>query len=330
VYFSHLTDDPILIEESIYTGEDSGQNVCFEAGDAAEGTEDDAIQPISTPSTDVLTLDLDMDNLEMESHILPAKDPKEAPPHEHERPSRPATSPLLAIVSPCAGPAKAQEGSPEPNTEDNDNTIKVEIPTSDRDSESSDDSDDGEYIEECPRLAKRSKRVRFSDTMRHAPYESQETPISPADTFDNESQGIAEVTSDMYESEEIQIRGVLRLKTVGPKILYNLTFYQEPSPRPVDVEERQDDATGTIRTGHSVRSASPRMAGRCRASRGRYSFSEKDDQRLKRLKEEGLPWDKIAEQFPGSTKGSLQVRYSTKLKDRLENTNKSKKRRRSG
>jgi hypothetical protein len=66
------------------------------------------------------------------------------------------------------------------------------------------------------------------------------------------------------------------------------------------------------------------MARRGTAGRGRYSFSEKDDQRLERLKEEGLPWDNIAEQFPGSTKGSLQVRYSTKLKDRLENTNKSK------
>jgi hypothetical protein len=152
---------------------------------------------------------------------------------------------------------------------------------------------------------KRSKRVRFSDTIRHAPYGSQETPISPTDTFDNESQGTAEVTSDMYESEEIQIRGVLRLKTISPKILYNLTFYQELSPCPVEVEERQDDVTSTIRTGHSVRSVSPRMAGRYRASRGRYSFSEKDDQCLKRLKEEGLPWDKITEQFPGSTKGSL-------------------------
>jgi hypothetical protein len=97
--------------------------------------------------------------------------------------------------------------------------------TSDRDSESSDDSDDREYIEECLRLTKRSKRVGFSDTIKHDPYRSQETPISLTDTFDNESQGTAKVTSDIYKSKEIKIHRVLRLKTVGPKILYNLTLY---------------------------------------------------------------------------------------------------------
>ena len=106
-------------------------------------------------------------------------------------------------------------------------------------------------------------------------------------------------------------------------------FYQELSPRPVEVEGRQDDITETFRIGYRVRLASLLMGGGGKASRGRYLFSEKDDQRLKRLKEEGLPWDKIAEQFPGSTKGSLKVRYSTGLKDRMENVNKSKKCRRS-
>lgn len=80
----------------------------------------------SIPLTDILTLDLDIDNLETESNILPTKDLKEALPYKHERPSCPATSLLLTIVSPCTGPAKAQEGSPELNTEDN-NTVSTSI-----------------------------------------------------------------------------------------------------------------------------------------------------------------------------------------------------------
>jgi hypothetical protein len=47
---------------------------------------------------------------------------------------------------------------------------------------------------------------------------------------------------------------------------------------------------------------------------------------LIQLKEdEKLPWDKIAEFFPERTKGTLQVHYCTKLKNRLQ-TSKYKKR----
>jgi hypothetical protein len=47
------------------------------------------------------------------------------------------------------GPTKAQEESPELNKEDNNNTIYIEIITSNYNSKSSDDSDDRDYIEEC-------------------------------------------------------------------------------------------------------------------------------------------------------------------------------------
>jgi hypothetical protein len=46
--------------------------------------------------------------------------------------------------------SEEQEESPEPNREDIDDTIVVECGTSDRGSESSDDSDDENYIEEPP------------------------------------------------------------------------------------------------------------------------------------------------------------------------------------
>ncbi|OAF61263.1 hypothetical protein VC83_01966 [Pseudogymnoascus destructans] len=60
---------------------------------------------------------------------------------------------------------------------------------------------------------------------------------------------------------------------------------------------------------------------------GRHStYSEDDDELLIQLKEDDkLPWDEIAEYFPERTKGTLQVHYCTKLKNRSQ-TSKYKKR----
>jgi hypothetical protein len=106
-------------------------------------------------------------------------------------------------------------------------TIVVECATSDRCSESSDDSNDVEYVEEPQRLGKR-KRVRFFDTVKYAPDGPQETPMSPAETLDNESQGSS---SDVaFASEEIPVSGVLTLKEVDGRILYSLRFSQNLLP----------------------------------------------------------------------------------------------------
>lgn len=162
---------------------------------------------MSNRSDNVLPVHLDIDNPETEGDRLSAKDPNGAPLYEHDISCCSATSPQVIIMPPYTGPTKVQEGSPEPNRENNDNTIIVEIVTSDRGSESSDDSDDRDYVEECPRPTKRSRRVGFSESVR---YGSQEAPMSPADILDNESQGRAESSSDTaYTSEEIPIRGVL-------------------------------------------------------------------------------------------------------------------------
>jgi hypothetical protein len=326
VHFSQPTDDPILLEDSICTSEDSGQNVSWEAGHTAAGREDDVNELMSNRSDNALPVHLDIDNPETGDDHLSAKDPNGAPLHEHNISCCSTTSPHVIIMPTCGGPPKAQEGSPELNRENNDDTIIVEIATSDCGNESSDDSDDGDYVEECPRPTKRLRRVRFSETVR---YRSQEAPMSPADTLDSESQGRAESSSDtVYASEIIPIRGVLTLKEVNSEMQYCLTFSQDLLPR--FFGQKQNDTSCTLTSAHSVRSASPSEQGRGRAGCGRYSFSVEDDQRLKRLKEEGLPWNEIAKHFPRSTKGSLQVHYSTKLKDRLENANKSKKRQRSG
>lgn len=47
-------------------------------------------------------------------------------------------------------------------------------------------------------------------------------------------------------------------------------------------------------------------------------FTAKEDELLINLKEkENLPWEQIGERFPRRSTGSLQVRYSTKLKNRI-------------
>jgi hypothetical protein len=325
VHFSHLIDNPILIEESICASEDSGQNVYWEAGHTAAGREDDANQPMSTPSDEAPPVDLDMDNLDTERGTLSVNDPREIPLYEIEVSPCFVTSPRTAILPLCAGPAEPQEESPEPNREDNGDTIVVECGTSDGGSESSDDSDDENYVEEPPRLAKR-RRVRFSDTVRYAPDGSQETPMSPADTLDNESQGTAESRSDMaYVAEEIPVSGVLTLKEVDGKMQYCPTFSQDLLP--CFLGREQNDTSCALTSARSVRSVLPSVQGRGRASRGRYKFEDEDDLLLKQLKEEGKSWNEIAKRFPGTTKGSLQVRYSTKLKDRLEPPKHRKRRR---
>jgi hypothetical protein len=68
------------------------------------------------------------------------------------------------------------------------------------------------------------------------------------------------------------------------------------------------------------------VQGRGTAGRGRYKFKDKDDKKIIQWKEEGKSWDEIAKLFQGSTKQSLQVRYSTKLKHRMETPKRGSKR----
>jgi hypothetical protein len=308
VHVSHPTDDPILIEESIC--EDSAQ-VCLETDHAAAGRNVDANHLTSINSVEVLPFDPDIACFGTESNSLPIEDPHKSPLHEHESPPRLPT-PHHTIVHPSGATAKEQEGNLELDEEDNAGTIGVECATSDRYSESSDDSNDEEYVEEPRRLRKR-KRVRFSKTVKYTPDGPQETPMSPADTVDNESQGSS---SDVaYASEEVPVSGVLTLKEINGRMQYSLTFSQDPLPRLLG--QRQSDRSNTSRSTPSDRSRSSLVQGRGTAGRGRYKFKDEDDENIIQWREEGKSWDDIVKLLPESTKQSIQVRYSTKLKHRM-------------
>jgi hypothetical protein len=230
----------------------------------------------------------------------------ETPPH--------SPSPHHTTIPPCAGPAKEQEESLEPVEEDNADTIVVECEISDR-GESSDDSEDEDYAEEEPLPVAKRRRVRFSNSIRYAPDGLQEFPMSPADTLENQSRGSPSDVACIHE--EMPVSGVLTLKEVDGTVRYSLTFSQVLMPHAL----RQNNDTRS--------SASPSVQRRGGAFRGRPKFTDNDNKNIIKMREEdGKSWDEIADVISGSTKGSIQVHYSTKLKDREGMPKRVSKRRR--
>jgi hypothetical protein len=148
-------------------------------------------------------------------------------------------------------------------------SIVVEDATSDRDSESLDDSGDEDYVEK-PFPHAKSRRVRFSETVRYAPDGLQETPMSPADTLDGESQGSL---ADVEYASEIPVSGVLTLKEIDGRMQYSLTFSQDLLPH---VRQSSKDMRC---------SASLSVQRRSRVGRGKHKFSIKDDDTIIRMKE---------------------------------------------
>lgn len=134
--------------------------------------------------------------------------------------------------------------------------------------------------------------------------------MSPADTLDNESQGSS--SDAAYASEEIPVSGVLTLEEVDGRMQFNLTFSQDLLRR--FLGQKKSERSNTSRSTCSERSTSSLVQGRGMAGRGRYKFKAKDDENIIQWKKEGKSWDEIAKLLQGSTKQSIQVRYSTKLK----------------
>ena len=108
--------------------------------------------------------------------------------------------------------------------------------------------------------------------------------------------------------------------------MYCLKFSQEELPFSLEIGQAQSISSTSSGVKDRERLTSRKRIG---SRPGRHStYSEDDDKLLIRLKEKyKLPWDKITEHFPERTKGTLQVHYCTKLKNRSQ-TSKHKKRKR--
>lgn len=193
---------------------------------------------------------------------------------------------------------------------------------SDIEDESTDDLNDQDYANhsdassDFPLPSKRMRRTENPPSTAYHDLEKDSSDVPNQDVLTNPS-------TTAPQSEEIPIRGFLTLKTFESQVIYCFSLAQDLSPY----------AGGTYISKSGDRGDSeqiPRQEQTISSRPVRHSeYSPEDDKLLRHLKEdESLSWDEIAKQFPGRSKGTLQVRYCTKLKRRPGTTQKAKKRRR--
>ncbi|OJD09856.1 hypothetical protein ACJ73_10051 [Blastomyces percursus] len=106
-----------------------------------------------------------------------------------------------------------------------------------------------------------------------------------------------------HAGDNIPVSGFLSSSVAGSRVCYTITFCHEETARLLSATANDLSSPGR---------------------EGRRSVATDDDALLKELKEDGEPWDEITKRFPGRSKATLQVRYSTKLKHRTPPTRKSK------
>jgi hypothetical protein len=119
--------------------------------------------------------------------------------------------------------------------------------------------------------------------------------------------------------------GFFKLITIGNEVRYGIEFSLE------DVQQlcaaafplhTSSAGSGASFSARPSRRAQPSSTSCARAENApsrskRPRFTEEEDAKLVDLKERrGLSWEDIQRSFPGRSTGLLQVRYSTKLKER--------------
>ncbi|OJD17647.1 hypothetical protein ACJ73_08781 [Blastomyces percursus] len=143
------------------------------------------------------------------------------------------------------------------------------------------------------------------------------TPTKYCKILANDSHGVTAVPQDntvtSCSCDDIPVSGFLSSYLSGSKVCYTITFYHEKAGQPLSAK-----ANGL--SSPSCKKQPPVTTSL------RVPFALEDDALLRQLKGEGKPWDEIAKHFPGRSKATLQVRYSTKLKDRASSTQKLKPR----
>jgi len=223
-------------------------------------------------------------------------------------------------VALLAAPAKERE------IRDVDHEIVDDRGTDDSSDEDYDDMSDA-VASKLRRPPRSRKRVKRAKDMQH---NDVETLCSHSLRASYQATPATSSVS-MQESEEIPIRGYLTLKTIGSKVVYSLTFSQELLQEPSGTSQRQGIPRSVSSSRHRRDSGRLPVQERDMNRPVRNSrFSSEDDKLLRQLKGEELSWDEITAHFPGRSKGTLQVHYSTKLKPRSETSKNTKKRRRSG
>ncbi|CAI7622836.1 unnamed protein product [Penicillium pancosmium] len=194
-------------------------------------------------------------------------------------------------------------------------------------SDGSSDMDDADYVSESSILTRGSKRAERAavqsspahlrpnkNPRRNIPSRRSVSQASKNEESHPQVPRDRRPISSLSDIETIPIRGFLTREILLSKVVYSITFeernegtcLQEPGGTPPDCE----------------REAQRRKLPRQKKSQVGKSVSlprimSKDDELLIELKEKrGLTWKQIGEYFPKRSVGSLQVRYSTRLKSR--------------
>ena len=197
---------------------------------------------------------------------------------------------------------------------------------SDHSSDDSDDPDDRDYVES---RTKSQRRKPFSRPTKQA--RRSRTPVAPARAIYNESLPLSttdaggseiseaqEFPTSLRDTETIAVSGFLTRQIFLSRVVYSFTFEEQreqscsnewtKGPRASDKEVHEE----------SSKKSKARKPKANNASTGAQVLSE-DDRRLIELKEKrDMSWNQIAQHFPGRSKGALQVRYCTRLKNRTE------------
>ncbi|KAL2373981.1 hypothetical protein RJ035_007524 [Blastomyces gilchristii] len=159
------------------------------------------------------------------------------------------------------------------------------------------ESDDYDHVTRQPRKRRKlwtrqsSRSVVTSDTCTGDPsptavVNNKPGKWNPTMKYDknpvSDSSSVSTVPLDdavMNQSgDSIPVSGFLSSYVAGSKVCYTITFCHKETGRLLSANANKDDAL------------------------------------LKELKEGGEPWDEITKHFPGRSKATLQVQYSTKLK----------------
>jgi hypothetical protein len=183
---------------------------------------------------------------------------------------------------------------------------------------STDDSDNEDYADMSDASGSKRgsrphsrKRVRQTKDREHNNVEGP--PTHPLDVSCQTA--AATSSSRTQESEEMPIHRYFTLKTVALKVMYCLTFSQELLLRPQHQGQRQD-STPDLEKPQSVALDSGMCQALLQRQTTRCLWTREEDATLGKMKKKGHSWAEIYAALPHRSKGTLQVRYSTKVKDR--------------
>ena len=230
------------------------------------------------------------------------------------RSKRPRPTASIGLASAARTASASLESSPEPQPR-----ARITGPDQEMADDGSDDDSDDEYYDNMsnaagskrggrPRSRKRARRMK--DT------EGNDVEAPPTHSVGVSYPAAAATSSaSTQESDEIPIHGYLTLKTIESKVVYCLTFSQELLPCPQHQGQRQESTTD-LEEPQSVVPDPGICQAPLRGQTPRRPWTREEDATLRKMKKKGNSWEEIHAALPHRSKGTLQVRYSTKLKGR--------------